>query len=328
MPCGHPVDVAAQGIDLAVMRDHAERMSQIPGRKGVGGEALVHEGEGAHHAWIPQVAEVFAHLVGQQHSLVNDGARGQRRNIKACALPLAELADHMLCGLADNEQFALEGVLVRSVFAAPDEYLANHRFDRLDAFTQGAVIDRHIAPGQQSLPLGFDFLGQYLFAGTARGRIARQEQHANPVFSRRRQLDVAPAHLVAQETVRNLDHDARTVTRQRISADRAAVSQIFQNLQALRNPLVTGLAFDMSDETNAAGIMFMARVVQPLPRRQRRIVHLALTSIIHETGDTPVPQRKFIQKGRECYLKLPPQGNLSTVQVSSIAKIRLCSRIA
>jgi hypothetical protein len=42
----HPVHVAAQGVDLAVMRDHAERMRQVPGREGVGGEALVGQRHG------------------------------------------------------------------------------------------------------------------------------------------------------------------------------------------------------------------------------------------------------------------------------------------
>ena len=38
----HPVVVAAQRIDLAVMRDHAVRMRQRPGRECVGGKALMH----------------------------------------------------------------------------------------------------------------------------------------------------------------------------------------------------------------------------------------------------------------------------------------------
>ena len=38
----HPVVVAAQRIDLAVMRDHAVGMRQRPGRECVGGKALMH----------------------------------------------------------------------------------------------------------------------------------------------------------------------------------------------------------------------------------------------------------------------------------------------
>ena len=39
----HPVDVAADGVDLAVMRQEAVRVRQLPGREGVGREALMHQ---------------------------------------------------------------------------------------------------------------------------------------------------------------------------------------------------------------------------------------------------------------------------------------------
>src|SRR3970282_1180956 len=45
LPRVHPVDVAAQRVDLAVVGDVAVRMRQRPGWEGIGGEALVNEGE-------------------------------------------------------------------------------------------------------------------------------------------------------------------------------------------------------------------------------------------------------------------------------------------
>ena len=47
LPRRHPVDVAAQRVDLAVVRDHPVGMRQRPGREGVGREALVHQRERA-----------------------------------------------------------------------------------------------------------------------------------------------------------------------------------------------------------------------------------------------------------------------------------------
>ena len=46
----HPVDVAAHGVDFAVVGDVAEGMRELPGGEGVGGEALVDEAERADHA--------------------------------------------------------------------------------------------------------------------------------------------------------------------------------------------------------------------------------------------------------------------------------------
>ena len=48
----HPVAVAAHGVDLAVVRDEAERVGQRPGREGVGGEPGVHDGDRALHALV------------------------------------------------------------------------------------------------------------------------------------------------------------------------------------------------------------------------------------------------------------------------------------
>ena len=70
----HPVHVAAHGVDLAVVRDHTERMREIPGRKRIGGKALVHQRQRADHPCILQIEIILADLVGQQHALVDDGA--------------------------------------------------------------------------------------------------------------------------------------------------------------------------------------------------------------------------------------------------------------
>jgi hypothetical protein len=39
----HPVDVAAHGVDLAIVREEAVGVRQPPRRKGVGGKALMHQ---------------------------------------------------------------------------------------------------------------------------------------------------------------------------------------------------------------------------------------------------------------------------------------------
>ena len=45
----HPVDVAAQRVDFAVMGDEAIRVRAIPARERVGGEALMHHRQRGHH---------------------------------------------------------------------------------------------------------------------------------------------------------------------------------------------------------------------------------------------------------------------------------------
>ena len=78
LPRRHPVGVAAQRVDLAVMRDHAIGMRQRPGREGVGGEALMHQRQRALEIGLVQVGIIAAELVGEEHALVDHGAARHR----------------------------------------------------------------------------------------------------------------------------------------------------------------------------------------------------------------------------------------------------------
>jgi len=77
----HPVHVALERVDLAVMRQHAERLRQPPLRKGVGGIALMIDGEIAHEPRVQQIGIEHRHLLGQHHALVDDAAAAQAGQI-------------------------------------------------------------------------------------------------------------------------------------------------------------------------------------------------------------------------------------------------------
>ncbi len=79
----HPVQIALQRVDFSVMANHPEGMSEAPGREGVGGKALMHQGERRGQARISKIVVIGPDLLGQQHSLVDDGPRRQRGNIKS-----------------------------------------------------------------------------------------------------------------------------------------------------------------------------------------------------------------------------------------------------
>ena len=74
LPRRHPVQIAAQRVDLAVMGDHAVGVSELPRREGVGGEALMHERERRGEARVMQVGVVTAELIGEEHALVDERA--------------------------------------------------------------------------------------------------------------------------------------------------------------------------------------------------------------------------------------------------------------
>ena len=84
-PAGvHPVHIAPDGIDLAIVSDEPVGVGQLPGREGVGREPLVDEGKGRDRARIAQIAVETTDLVGQEQALVDHGARREGRQVELC----------------------------------------------------------------------------------------------------------------------------------------------------------------------------------------------------------------------------------------------------
>ena len=114
----HPVDVAAQRVDFAVVRDVAVRVRQLPGGKGVGGEALVHQAQRAHHIGVAQLGVEIGDLRGQQQAFINDGAGRERRDVEEVLVGDVGRADFGLGALAHHVELALELVFAHAARAA------------------------------------------------------------------------------------------------------------------------------------------------------------------------------------------------------------------
>ncbi len=70
----HAVEVAADGVDLAVVAEGPEGLGSLPRRGGVGGEALVEDGEVPLEALVGQVQVVTGQQVGCHQALVEHRA--------------------------------------------------------------------------------------------------------------------------------------------------------------------------------------------------------------------------------------------------------------
>ena len=105
----HPVDVAAQRVDLAVVRDEPVRMRQRPRRKGVRAEPLVDERERRLHARIVQIGKHPVDLVRDEHALVDQGPRRQADDVEGTRPRNRQRVDSVLHALADDVELALEG---------------------------------------------------------------------------------------------------------------------------------------------------------------------------------------------------------------------------
>jgi hypothetical protein len=71
-------------------------------------------------------------------------------------------------------------------------------------------------------------------------------------------------HLGAVEVIGNLDQDSRAVAHQWIGTDGATMVEVLENLQALLDDRMRSAAFDVGNETDPAGVVFKARVVEAM----------------------------------------------------------------
>ena len=271
LPRRHPVDVAAQGVDFAVVGDHPVGMGEPPGREGVGGETLMDQRQRRLEARVGEVLVVARQLLNQHHALVDDGAARHRHGIILGDSVAAERVDAVRDHLAQDEQLALEGLFVGDGGAPADEHLALRRLDRLDALAEVGIVDRDVAPADQVAGFGGDRFGDDRLGALARLGVARHEELADGVVSGRGQGEAELGAFLGEEAVGDLRQHAAAVAERRVGAGRAAMVEIDQDLQALLEDRVRGAALHVGDDADAAGIALVRRIVETLRAGQRRV---------------------------------------------------------
>ncbi len=269
----HPVDVAAQRVDLAVMRHHPVGVGEAPGREGVGGETLVHQRQRALEALVLQVLEIGPELVHQHHALVDDGAAGHRDGVVFRRLALLVLVDLVRDRLAQDIDLPLELVLVGDVGRPADEELAVDRLGLQHRLAEIGIVHRHVAPAEEVEPLLLHRLRDDLLAHRPAAGVLRHEELADGVEAGLRQRDAERRALLLEEAVRDLGEDAATVAELGVGADGAAMVEVAQDLQALLDQPVALAVLHVGDEADAAGVFLVGGVVEALARRQRRVAH-------------------------------------------------------
>ena len=182
LACLHPVDVAAQGVDLPVVREQPVGMRQLPARERVRRVARVDQGDDRLQPRVDEVGVVPRELQGAEHPLVDQRARGEARNRKVW--PGREL-DHP----ADDVELPFEGVLVvTQLRRRGHEHVAHARRAGAGNGADVCRVDRNIAPAEHRLPLGLDGRSdEPLQLGSAL-LVLRQEEHPDAVRARLRQI--------------------------------------------------------------------------------------------------------------------------------------------
>ena len=281
----HPVDIAAQRVDLAVVRHVAIRMGAFPAWKGVGAEPRVDQCERRLHRRIPQVGKILRQLLGQEHTLVDDGLVGQARQIPILAAVESRRADLVVGALADHVELALKRQIVAQALAAANEDLPDEWFARPGGVTQRRTVGRHRAPTEETLSFRLHNLLKPLLQPPAVGGIAGQEDQPAAVLGGAGQDDPRLLARLGEKGVGNLEQHARPVAGVGFAAAGAAVVEILQHLDRLLQDLVRPVALDIHHETHAAGVVFEPGIVKALLGRQSNPpgpeVGGAVASVVH-----------------------------------------------
>ncbi len=214
---------------------------------------------------IGQIGVEAAHLRRQQHALVDKRPAGKRCHVEigqTRQIALQRLGFQRVLGLLpDREQLALERILILHIRSARDDRLRDdgHRFEHRHA--QPGRVHGHVAPADQHLPLDPD---EPLEPGDRRlsaRLVARQEAHRHRIIARPGQTDARLIRPVAEQGIGNLDKTAGAVAHQRIGADTAAMIEIGENAEALRDDRVGRLVPYMRDKAHPARVMLVAGVI-------------------------------------------------------------------
>ena len=108
----HPVDVAAQRIDFAVMHQITVGMRTLPAGEGVRAKARMDKRHRRFNRAVLHISVEGTQLLSRQHALINNSPRRQAGNIKIFAATQIAIADIIFCLTADAVQLALEGIII------------------------------------------------------------------------------------------------------------------------------------------------------------------------------------------------------------------------
>ena len=226
----------------------------------------MNQAQGADHRRVGKLLVELCDLRGQQQTLVNDGARGERGNVEEALVVQAGGGDLGFGALADHVQLALQRVLVHPQRVLDEDLLDVGLGDARDA-ADGIHVDWRIAPAEHAQSLLADDALDDPFAGQALVALHGEKHHAHAILARVGKGDADAGALAGEELVRDLDEQAGAIARFRIAAAGATVQQVQQDLNALEDDVVGLLALDVDHKPDPAGVALERRIVQALRLR-------------------------------------------------------------
>ena len=180
-PGAHTVNVAAQGVDLAVMGHVAEGLGQIPGREGVGAVTLMDKGDGADDSFIGQFRKEGFQLLREQHAFVKNGAAGERTDVEELLTGKPVATNRILGAFTGQKEHQLKAMWFD--FSAADKDLHDLRFNRTGVAADGAAVGDDFTPAEDAAADSNQLLIQCLDAGFTAVAVLWQKDDTGTVLT-------------------------------------------------------------------------------------------------------------------------------------------------
>ena len=254
-----PVAVAADGIDLAVVRQYPEGMGERPGREGVRAVALVVDAERGLVAGMREVGVELLERRGDQKALVDDEAVGEGGDVEVLD-PVR--GDALLDLVAGQEELALV-VLVGHPLDAADKDLLHVGQGHQGLGAEDLPVGGDFAPSEEvEAALVEDLLGDRLGPGLGVFVLIREIHDADAEVGVTVE-GLAPAlNDRAEEFVGDLGRDAGPVAGTGVGVQSAAVHQVTDGAEADPQDLVGAFAADFGNHADAAGVFLESRIIE------------------------------------------------------------------
>ena len=265
-----PVAVAAKGIDLAVVGEHAERLRQAPGRKGVRAEALMVEADRRGVVGTLQVEVELLQCRGDEEGLVGNQTMGERTDVKAGNIFL--LGFQFDLATAEIES-AFEGISVLDSLGTLEQEMQDLRLGGSSLIAKLAGIDRHVAPAD-------DFnasVSNHALGNDFRLHVIRMVLGWQKEYSHRELLGVfhrasEPLYLGEQNVIRQLGGDTGTVAGFHVRFLGTAMNDVAHRRDTVLENAIVAHTVDVCHHAYATGVALQFRSMQAVGLyRERRV---------------------------------------------------------
>ena len=251
----HRVTVPPQGIDLAVVREHPEGLSQRPARRRVGGVTLVKDRNRRLVVRGREVGEEAGQLRAREQRLVHQRAARERAHEERI-----EAGPRVGDAALDGPARKIEGAFPRGLVEASaldgrgDDGLPDGGARPARPGAQLVHVQGHVAPRQHGQPLPLEHLLDNGCCAPERVVLAGQEERADGERLPWRERDPAARGLTVEERGGNLREQAGTIARA-VRRRSAAVGDPRQRLQREARDVGGAVSRRARHEPDAAGVL-------------------------------------------------------------------------